>query len=57
MHLEKPSLSTGGDLKTRVENLERYLYRLVWELEGALEALEKKEEILKRKECFYGKNL
>lgn len=42
MHLEKPSLSTGGDLKTRVENLERYLYRLVWELEGALEALEKK---------------
>lgn len=43
MQLEKPGLPTGGDLKTRVENLERYLYRLVWELETALEALENKE--------------
>lgn len=42
MKLEKPGLPIGGDLKTRVETLERYLYRLVWELEAALEILEKR---------------
>lgn len=40
MYLEKPGLPAGGDLKTRVENIERYLYRLVWELETILETRE-----------------
>ena len=40
MHLEKPNLHTQGDLNTRVEALERYLYRLVWELETILEKTE-----------------
>ena len=44
MHLEKPGLPNGGDLKTRVEALERYLYRLVWELETILESLAEGKE-------------
>ena len=44
MQLEKPQLHGGGDLKTRLETLERYLYRLVWELETILEGLEEGEK-------------
>ncbi len=40
MHLEKPRLSPEGDLKSRLETMERYLYRLVLELEIILETLE-----------------
>ena len=43
MGLEKPRLQPGKDLKSRMEDLERYLYRLVWELETILEALEEGE--------------
>lgn len=40
MTLEKPSLSRGGDLSQRVDALERYLYRLVGELEAIMEEME-----------------
>lgn len=40
MFLEKPKLYRDGDLKSRLEAMERYLYRLVWELETILETLE-----------------
>lgn len=40
MHLEKPRLHGEGDLKSRLEAMERYLYRLVWELETILETME-----------------
>ena len=44
MKLEKPRLQSGKDLKSRMEDLERYLYRMVWELETILEALEEGEK-------------
>lgn len=40
MNLEKPQLNSNGDLKERVDALERYLYRLVWELETILQERE-----------------
>ena len=40
MTLEKPRLNTGGDLNQRVQALERYLYRLVEELEAVIRELE-----------------
>ena len=42
MKLEKPQLQQKGDLKDRVDTLERYLYRLVWDLEGIIQELEEK---------------
>ncbi len=42
MKLEKPQLHSNGDLQERVNALERYLYRLVWDLEGIIEELEEK---------------
>ena len=42
MKLEKPQLHSSGDLKERVETLERYLYRLVFDLEGIIGELEEK---------------
>ncbi len=47
MKLEKPQLHGNGDLQERVGTLERYLYRLVWDLEGIIRELEEK----------YGKDL
>lgn len=47
MKLEQPRLSTGGALTERVAYLERYLYRLIAELQMALNTLEsmaKREE-------------
>lgn len=41
MKLEQPKIRQSGDLKERVEFLERYLYRLVAEIQIALDALEK----------------
>ncbi len=42
MTLEKPRLHGSGDLKERVDSLERYLYRLVYDLEGIIQELEEK---------------
>ena len=44
MHLEKPRLYHDGDMKSRLEAMERYLYRLVWELETILNTLEEGED-------------
>ena len=40
MKLEKPRVNGTGDLKDRVDTLERYLYRLVWDLEGIIQEME-----------------
>ena len=40
MNLERPSLQAQGSLEQRVSALERYLYRLVQDLEEILEQLE-----------------
>lgn len=40
MTLERPSLQGQGSLEQRVSALERYLYRLVQNLEDILEQLE-----------------
>ncbi len=40
MTLERPSLQGQGSLEQRVSALERYLYRLVQDLEDILEQLE-----------------
>ena len=42
MKLEKPQLHGTGDVKERLDTLERYLYRLVWDLEGIIQELEEK---------------
>jgi len=44
MKLEKPKLDQKSGLKDRVDTLERYLYRLVWDLEGIIQELEEKYE-------------
>lgn len=44
MNLEKPRLNPDGKLADRVDQLERYLYRLVWELETLLESMEGERE-------------
>lgn len=43
MRLEKPQIGAQGTALQRVEALERYLYRLVSELEAELEALEEQK--------------
>ncbi len=40
MKLEQPRIQTGGNLADRVAYLERYLYRLVQELQFVADALE-----------------
>ena len=42
--LEQPSLSPEGDLKSRVERLERYLFRLTAQLQVALDRLEQQRK-------------
>ena len=44
MKLDKRRLDRKLGLKDRVDSLERYLYRLVWDLEGILQELEEKYE-------------
>lgn len=41
MKLEQPRIHTGGNLAERVACLERYIFRLVNELQAALDALER----------------
>lgn len=40
MRLERPPIDREGEPAQRLSDLERYLYRLVLELEAALESLE-----------------
>ena len=44
MKLEQPRISAGGSLEERVTYLERYLFRLVMELQAALEELRTMKE-------------
>ena len=44
MRLERPPVNREGELTARLAALESYLYRLVLELEVALENLEEKGE-------------
>ncbi len=43
MKLEQPRIVPAGDLKARVEYLERYIFRLVQEFQTALEQLERQQ--------------
>lgn len=43
MKLEQPRIVPAGDLKARVEYLERFIFRLVQELQAALEQLEQQK--------------
>lgn len=43
MKLEQPRIIPTGDLEARVEYLEKYVFRLVQELQAALEQLERQK--------------